>query len=211
MMISSCTLVLGACGLSSFLALRSDFFTGLAHPLLLFISIGRLIINAAKARQALPQLSLILLFHSCLHFFYVIPNTSLSEHYKQMSFVLLIICGTINMIGYVSLIALYRHSIQTIFNREIPPTLNECLPSFGAHLSLLRPLQIVWRYYTSSWRVLPDIIVLGEVRCGTTSFCQQLANLKNFDCQTPFCLWAHPELDNKETFFFVGHYLGTSS
>jgi len=24
-------------------------------------------------------------------------------------------------------------------------------------------------------------------------------------------LWAHPELDNKETFFFVGHYLGNVS
>jgi len=55
---------------------------------------------------------------------------------------------------------------------------------------------------------LPDIIVLGEVRCGTTSLCQHLADFEFVDCHTPFCLWAHPELDNKETFFFVGHYLG---
>jgi hypothetical protein len=27
-------------------------------------------------------------------------------------------------------------------------------------------------------------------------------------CYTPFCAWNVPELDHKETFFFVGHYLG---
>ncbi|CAJ1929069.1 unnamed protein product [Cylindrotheca closterium] len=73
---------------------------------------------------------------------------------------------------------------------------------------MLRPLEIIFRYVTSSWRVLPDIIVLGEVRCGTTSLCQHLADFELVECHTPFCLWAHPELDNKETFFFVGHYLG---
>ena len=28
------------------------------------------------------------------------------------------------------------------------------------------------------------------------------------DCHTPFCLWSHPELDHKEIFYFIGHYLG---
>ncbi|OEU17677.1 hypothetical protein FRACYDRAFT_238103 [Fragilariopsis cylindrus CCMP1102] len=105
----------------------------------------------------------------------------------------------------------------------------ECIPSFCAHISLLRPLEIIFRYLTYRWRVLPDVIVLGEVRCGTTSLCQHFASLRQrrrrqdkndtndnsqqaeipiIDCRTPFCLWAHPELDHKETFFFVGHYLG---
>jgi len=114
----------------------------------------------------------------------------------------------IALCGYLLLIALYKHSILNIFNRRLPTTFRKMIPSLGAHLSLLRPLEIIFRYLTYSWRVLPDIIVLGEVRCGTTSFCEQLASLEGFDCHQPFCLWAHPELDKKETFYFVGHYLG---
>ncbi|KAL7488219.1 hypothetical protein ACHAW6_013795 [Cyclotella cf. meneghiniana] len=77
---------------------------------------------------------------------------------------------------------------------------------------MLRPLEILFRFLTSPFRVLPDVIVLGEVRCGTTTLCSQLASLSGkkakIKCYTPFCPWAHPELDNKESFYFVGHYLG---
>ena len=140
--------------------------------------------------------------------------------------------------GYTLLLALYQHSITTIFNKRIPSTIRECIPSFIAHLQLLKPLEIIFRFLTCRFRVLPDIIVLGEVRCGTTSFCQILAtalkqddddddgenencegekdeNISKInrcqffvDCHTPFCLWSHPELDHKETFYFVGHFLG---
>ena len=80
---------------------------------------------------------------------------------------------------------------------------------------------------------------IGEVRCGTTSFCQILAtalkeeneehddydddlngnekcdgdNMQEdkceffIDCHKPFFLWSHPELDHKETFYSVEHYL----
>jgi len=30
-------------------------------------------------------------------------------------------------------------------------------------------------------------------------------------CHSPFCLWSVPELDDKETFYFVGHYLGNAN
>jgi hypothetical protein len=135
--------------------------------------------------------------------------------------------------GYTLLFHLYHHSITTIFNKNIPNTYSKCIPSWNVHLYLLKPLEILFRYLTYRWRVLPDIIVLGEVRCGTTSFCQQLATAFHeteeddrekmeeeeeeendddecqyiIDCHTPFCLWSHPELDHKETFYFVGHYL----
>ena len=138
--------------------------------------------------------------------------------------------------GYTLLLYLYQHSITTIFNRKMPSKIKKCIPSFVVHLQLLKPIEIIWRFCTIKFRVLPDIIVLGEVRCGTTSFCQQLSSVLNevvihdnddddmyedtnntrecdyfFKCHTPFCLWMHPELDHKETFFFVGHYLGLVS
>lgn len=200
---SSSTL-LGGCGLLWFLVSGSY----LKRHVVLPISIGRLIISSARNGQTLPRFSLLFLVQSCLYA--LSQSLQISKFGNQLSVMLLIVCGSINIIGYVLLIVLYRHSIQTIFNRQIPDTIHECLPSFGAHLQMLRPIEIIWRYYTSSWRILPDIIVLGEVRCGTTSICQHLADLKDFDCHTPFCLWKHPELDHKETFYFVGHYLGKS-
>eukprot|EP00980_Cylindrotheca_fusiformis_P024509 scaffold11977_cov107-Cylindrotheca_fusiformis.AAC.4 len=171
------------------------------------VSIGRLVLIAAKAGRTLPRLSVLLVLQLCIHFVYI-QTVTLPPSFVQASFGFICLNAALNVAGYVLLVALYRCSVQKVFNRQIPPTIRECLPSFGVHLSMLRPLEILFRYCTSSFRVLPDIIVLGEVRCGTTSFCQHLAQLEFFDCHTPFCLWAHPELDNKETFFFVGHYLG---
>lgn len=170
---------------------------------------AHIIVQAARAGQLLPIFTIFfatqLSLHVLLHRQSIIE---LPDSYKRVSHVLNVICFVINLAGYSLLIALYRYSVETIFNRRLPPTLRDSLPSLSAHLSMLRPLEIIFRFLTYSWRVLPDIIVLGEVRCGTTSLCQHLADCKFVDCHTPFCLWAHPELDNKETFFFVGHYLG---
>ncbi len=127
----------------------------------------RYILEAAKTGQTLPILTIFLLIqivaHVGVHF--SIP----SEHpsfMRNLSFALILGNFTTVMIGYGILIALYRHSVRCIFNREIPPTIKRCLPSFGAHLALLRPLELVFRYFTHSSRALPAIIVLGEVRCG---------------------------------------------
>jgi len=178
------------------------------------------ILESARNGQTLSICTIFLLLHSTLHV--IVSLNRMFFDYSmtflhQLSYTIIMLNFSINIIGYVLLIKLYKHSIRHIFNREIPSTIMECIPSFCAHISLLRPLEIIFRYCTYRWRVLPDVIVLGEVRCGTTSLCQHFALLRRsnnnndwntIDCHTPFCLWAHPELDHKESFFFVGHYLG---
>lgn len=173
------------------------------------------IFNASRDGQRLPQLTLVFIVQLFLHVWFstgenrvtILP--AFSERLHQTSLTLLILSGITNICGYTLLIALYRHSVQTIFNRNLPSSVVDCLPSFAAHLTLLKPLEIMFRYATARFRVLPDIIVLGEVRCGTTTLCQHLSSIQG--CDPPFCLWKHPELDHKETFYFVGHYLGRVS
>lgn len=164
------------------------------------------LIIASRSGQRLPQLTLFFVGEIAIHFA-AFPNPL--EPQKSvlytLSLCLLVFTVTLLLCGYTLLIALYRHSVHTIFNRNLPPPILECLPSLGAHLALLKPLEIIFRYATARFRVLPDILVLGEVRCGTTTLCQHLSQV---GCVEPFCLWKHPELDRKETFYFVGHYLG---
>lgn len=178
--------------------------------LLLLIRLLDVGVSAARGGQLLPRLTLVficqLLLHLVISFKGGEKSTSGSEQLHHTSLALLMLSGTTNLCGYVLLIALYRHSVKTIFNRNLPSTLVECLPSFAAHLSLLKPLDVMFRCATARFRVLPDILVLGEVRCGTTTLCQHLSSIRG--CVPPFCLWKHPELDHKETFYFVGHYLG---
>ena len=171
--------------------------------------------NCARRGQTLPICTIFFLLHLSAHALaYLLWTLELAKsdliHFHKISIFVLILNGALNAVGYLFFIKLYKHSVVHIFNKEIPPTVSKCMPSFFAHLSLLRPIEIMFRYLTHSFRVLPDIIVLGEVRCGTTSLCQHLAQLRDhsIDTHTPFCLWAHPELDHKETFFFVGHYFG---
>lgn len=166
---------------------------------------------AARAGQKLPILTIALMIHLPIHITILLDKDGHPMHrIIYISAVALVLNFILHIAGYSLLVVLYQHSVKNIFNREMPSNICDCLPSFGVHLALLRPLEIIFRYFTHSWRVLPDIIVLGEVRCGTTSLCNHISSLSkhSFDCQTPFCPWAHPELDHKETFFFVGHYLG---
>lgn len=173
-------------------------------PMILF-SIFKSILQAAKAGQTLPILTVILVLHIPLHIlFFSRESTFKIADYHLLSILVLLINLILNIVGYILLTKLHQHSIRTIFNRKIPSRLSDQLPSWSLHLSLLKPLEILFRYLTSSFRVLPDVIVLGEVRCGTTTICHHLSNLPG--CHTPFCLWKHPELDHKESFYFVGHY-----
>eukprot|EP00579_Thalassiosira_antarctica_P010751 CAMPEP_0201916438 /NCGR_PEP_ID=MMETSP0903-20130614/6067_1 /ASSEMBLY_ACC=CAM_ASM_000552 /TAXON_ID=420261 /ORGANISM="Thalassiosira antarctica, Strain CCMP982" /LENGTH=470 /DNA_ID=CAMNT_0048452243 /DNA_START=228 /DNA_END=1637 /DNA_ORIENTATION=- len=135
----------------------------------------------------------------------------------------------LNAVGYTIIILIYRHSIRVVFNRKIPtirkddegyikPELHSAVQSFNTHLLMLRPLEILFRFITAPMRVLPDVIVIGETRCGTTNLCGHIVSLSSISshsdehmkikCYTPFCAWAHPILDHKESFYFVGHYLG---
>jgi len=181
--------------------------------------------SAARDGQILPRLTVLLAIHSLLHAalashswlhwgtpafspeHLVVLSSASIQLLTQVSLTLLGANLILNIAGYVLIFRLYRHSVSTIFNR-VPPKFPSVafVNSFGAHIALLRPLEIVFRYLTARFRVLPDVIVLGEVRCGTTTLGQHLSSLPG--CHPPFCLWKHPELDGKETFFFVGHYLG---
>ncbi|GMH72116.1 hypothetical protein TrRE_jg12781 [Triparma retinervis] len=111
----------------------------------------------------------------------------------------------INICGFVYLYSFYKHAVTNIFNKEVPNlfTDNFFLSVYNIFL-LVRPLEIMWRRATSSFRCLPDVLVIGEVRCGTTTICSHIASLPG--CHPPFCPWKHPELDKKETFYFAGHY-----
>lgn len=176
------------------------------YSILPYRLLGQLIV-AARGGQLLPRFSLAFVSQLLLHLV-AFNRLALASCYRlrHVSLFLILLSGITNICGYALLIALYRHSVETIFNRKLPSTLIECLPSFSVHLALLKPLEVIFRYATARFRVLPDILVLGEVRCGTTTLCQHLSSIEG--CHPPFCLWKHPELDHKETFYFVGHYLG---
>jgi hypothetical protein len=155
------------------------------------------VLASAWSGQLLPVVSIMFAIH------WVLQIHVLHSNLHSWSYLILRATGLCVLSGYLLLIALYRHSIHVVFNSKVP---SRFLPSFAVHLEMMKPLEIICRYLTSRLRVLPDVIVLGEVRCGTTTLCHHLASIDG--CHEPFCLWRHPELDKKETFFFVGHYLG---
>ena len=227
---------------------------------------------AAKAGRLLPRLTLLLPVHAVIHAYHWIDddnNNALSQccrsdgRYEECDYYgyywfaiisisryLLVANATCCVLGYVTLLLLYKHSVRTIFNRNIPHYSNDihnssttttattpraphpAIQSFNAHLLLLRPLEVLFRFCTAPLRVLPDVIILGETRCGTTNLCAHLVRLSKLSssqqqqrqqqqqqrqqqqrikCYTPFCAWAVPELDHKESFYFVGHYCGIIS
>lgn len=65
---------------------------------------------------------------------------------------------------------------------------------------------MTFRALTARFRLLPDIYVLGQVRCGTTSTAAQLSRFPG--AHGPFCPWRVPFADDKESFFLVGHFFG---
>lgn len=193
------------------------------------------ICHAAKAGRLLPRLTLVMAGQIFVHCVLLASRTGsvvvgapTIEEWKALSACFMTINAALNVVGYAVLVLIYRHSIQTIFNRSIPritlddeisPTPHPALESFNTHLIMLRPLEILFRFVTAPLRVLPDVIVLGETRCGTTNLCGHIVSLSSASSSlpergmkvkvcTPFCAWAHPELDHKESFYFVGHYLG---
>mmetsp|Transcript_21185 Transcript_21185/g.44351 ORF Transcript_21185/g.44351 Transcript_21185/m.44351 type:complete len:521 (+) Transcript_21185:118-1680(+) len=199
-------------------------FSFLACLVLTICELSRGILHAAKSGRVLPRLTLMLPLqfggYQLLQSFAKTRNV-----WHDVSIVLLVGNFAMNALGYSIVVLLYRYSVQTIFNRQIPrmewresslrPQPHPAIKSFNTHLLLLRPLEVFFRFMTVRFRVLPDIIVLGETRCGTTTLCSHLSSLSKagetptgIKCYTPFCPWVHPELDNKESFYFVGHYLG---
>ena len=209
------------------------------------------IIPSARSGRTLPRLTIVMSMHIPVHILISeysnrLNNNIHSSIFHQLSKYLIAINILLNICGYVFLVLLYRHSVQVIFNRKIPtlrrdamsgcilPEAHPAIKSFNTHLLMLRPLEILFRFATAPLRVLPDIIILGETRCGTTNLCGHILSIaeaslssgsgdmeikdrsddnrrqrnRRIKCYTPFCPWAFPELDNKESFYFVGHYLG---
>lgn len=197
---------------------------------------------AAKSGGTLPRLTLMLPTQFMVHRFELpLVATLLFTKDERITLLLSTVSRffiwaniVLNALGYTLLVLLYRHSVQTIFNRKVPtmrvhdwnqPRCHPAIQSFNVHLLMLRPLEIMFRFLTAPLRVLPDVIILGETRCGTTTLCGHIASLSlgsvlsnesrqkginaaKIKVYPPFCPWEHPELDHKESFYFVGHYLG---
>jgi hypothetical protein len=73
----------------------------------------------------------------------------------------------INATGLIVAACFYRHNVRFVLN---------CTPCWSsllglwAFLGFIRPLEMIWRFATYRLRVLPDLFLVGETRCGTTSF-----------------------------------------
>ena len=105
-------------------------------------------------------------------------------------------------VGLGTGLAFYVHACRVVFGRRPPRSLR----ALANVLSVTRPFSIAWRLLTARLRRRPTVYVLGEVRCGTTSLSSMLRT--ELGMVGPFTPWVHPLADNKESFFFVGHYWG---
>jgi len=94
-----------------------------------------------------------------------------------------------------------RFIFAHVFNRTLPSSLSPYL----TFIQIIHPLSIIFRFSTAWMRCLPDLYILGEVRCGTTSLCAMVVD--EMDVRGPFTPFVHP-LAGKESFYLVGHYWG---
>jgi hypothetical protein len=98
-----------------------------------------------------------------------------------------------------------RHACRTVFGRSPPRS----AAALARLLAVTRPLELAWRLLTARLRCTPDVYILGEVRCGTTTAASLLRS--ELGMQGPFTPWVHPLAEQKESFFFVGHIWGLIS
>mmetsp|Transcript_35986 Transcript_35986/g.84013 ORF Transcript_35986/g.84013 Transcript_35986/m.84013 type:complete len:402 (-) Transcript_35986:590-1795(-) len=161
--------------------------------------------------RLLPRLAAIYTIRRLISARYGVVAPFLIPYAMWIRCILDVLLPCIIVVGTAFLYALHLWMVHVVFNRVVPSSLSFGSPTWGKtarfHLSMLRPVECLFRLATYKLRVLPDIIVLGEVRCGTTTLCHHIRNCTKY-CRQPFCLWDHPELGDKETFFFVGHYFG---
>eukprot|EP01062_Namystynia_karyoxenos_P073523 TRINITY_DN70323_c0_g1_i1.p1 TRINITY_DN70323_c0_g1~~TRINITY_DN70323_c0_g1_i1.p1 ORF type:complete len:435 (+),score=113.55 TRINITY_DN70323_c0_g1_i1:76-1305(+) len=97
------------------------------------------------------------------------------------------------------------HVIRVVFNR-VPPRGWALARALWKLVTLLRPAEALWRLLTAPLRCRPDVMILGEVRCGTTSVAAHMSQFPG--AHGPFCPWSVGFADGKESFYFVGHYCG---
>ena len=78
-----------------------------------------------------------------------------------------VVFSLINALGLGVAALFYQHNVKLVLN---------CIPSWKSpsglwtFLGIIRPLELSWRFATYRLRVLPDLFLVGEARCGTTSF-----------------------------------------
>ena len=94
-----------------------------------------------------------------------------------------------------------RHACRIVFNRS-PPSLFRLINL----LPVTRPGGMLWRFLTAPLRTKPRVFVLGETRCASTTLSYLLRERLGF--VGPFTPWVHPLANDKESFFFVGHFFG---
>jgi hypothetical protein len=111
------------------------------------LDVGKLVMTAAFQGQTLAIITLILGVHATAHvqlfgwtlFTSSDCTSSITHHFGNntrtitMSSIILVLNVTLLSCGYILLVALYRHSVTTIFNRAIPSTIVKCIPSFQVH------------------------------------------------------------------------------
>ena len=77
-----------------------------------------------------------------------------------------------SIVGLASLVAFHAHTAKLVFNAG---GVRPChFSSLWAMFQMTRPLELVWRLATASCRDTPDLLLLGEARCGTTSLGSQI-------------------------------------
>ncbi|CAK9095685.1 Hypothetical protein SCF082_LOCUS44941 [Durusdinium trenchii] len=119
----------------------------------------------------------------------------------QVPLFLVIFHTLICLASLICSVTFYVHTTRTVFNRRAPLAF---MP-WWRHFMMTRPLEVLWRFLTVPLRVQPDLLILGEVRTGTTSLA---AYLRALGCVGAFSPWIHPLASDKESFYFVGHYWG---
>ena len=104
-------------------------------------------------------------------------------------------------LAFVTGVSFARSACRRVFNREPPPGL---LPGLLLPmLRVIRPFGMLWRLATAPLRCLPDVYVLGEVRCGTTTVASLLRD--ELGMAGPFTPWVHP-LANEKVPPLATHY-----
>lgn len=67
----------------------------------------------------------------------------------------------------------YHHAVTTIGNRA---ALWESRPMIDMFM-ITKPLELLWRFCTAPLRCVPDIVLIGEVRCGTTTLADHIKSI----------------------------------
>eukprot|EP00913_Durusdinium_trenchii_P024944 g23412.t1 len=91
----------------------------------------------------------------------------------QVPLFLVIFHTLICLASLICSVTFYVHTTRTVFNRRAPLAF---MP-WWRHFMMTRPLEVLWRFLTVPLRVQPDLLILGEVRTGTTSLAAYLRAL----------------------------------